>query len=223
MSANFVTGHSDGEEQMHRLHDAAERGGASLYGTGISPGYVNALALTLAGAGHARRPAPRHLRICPRRLTAAMGESAAHRLPDQNCCIRAIASTRDIAWTSSSGTPTVWMSAYTRSTGSDSPGRDATDPRSGIFRWSTHAQNSSFVTSSWSFRMWANSAVPRSIRSGGCETRVLRIRPAPSASSNVWSWPRPPRVFRTSTHPSVFQKRTMSARVAVRLGATTRR
>jgi hypothetical protein len=49
-TANFITGHSYGEDEMHRLHDAAERGGASLYGTGISPGYVNALALTLAGA-----------------------------------------------------------------------------------------------------------------------------------------------------------------------------
>ena len=49
-TANFITGHSYGDDDMHRLHDAAARGGASLYGTGISPGYVNALALTLAGA-----------------------------------------------------------------------------------------------------------------------------------------------------------------------------
>src|SRR3546814_19941433 len=35
---------------MRRLHQAAEGSGASLYGTGISPGHVSALALTLAGA-----------------------------------------------------------------------------------------------------------------------------------------------------------------------------
>ena len=49
-TANFITGHSYGDEQMRRLHEAAERGGASLYGTGINPGHVSAIALTLAGA-----------------------------------------------------------------------------------------------------------------------------------------------------------------------------
>ena len=49
-TANFITGHSYGDAQMRRLHEAAERGGASLYGTGINPGHVSAIALTLAGA-----------------------------------------------------------------------------------------------------------------------------------------------------------------------------
>src|SRR3546814_19112104 len=35
---------------MRRLHQAAEGSGASIDGTGISPGHVSALALTLAGA-----------------------------------------------------------------------------------------------------------------------------------------------------------------------------
>jgi hypothetical protein len=49
-TSNFITGHSYGEEQMARLHGAAERGGASLYGTGINPGQASALALTAAAA-----------------------------------------------------------------------------------------------------------------------------------------------------------------------------
>lgn len=48
-TANFITGRSYGDDQMARLHAAAEQGGASLYGTGISPGLANALALTIAG------------------------------------------------------------------------------------------------------------------------------------------------------------------------------
>lgn len=48
-TANFITGRSYGEADMKRLHTAAEKGGASLYGTGISPGLVNAVALTVAG------------------------------------------------------------------------------------------------------------------------------------------------------------------------------
>jgi 2,4-diaminopentanoate dehydrogenase len=49
-TANFITGHSYGEADMKRLHDAAVRGGASLYGTGINPGQASALALTAAAA-----------------------------------------------------------------------------------------------------------------------------------------------------------------------------
>jgi hypothetical protein len=49
-TANFITGHSYGEDQMHRLDDAAKRGGVSLYGTGISPGLAGAIALTAAAA-----------------------------------------------------------------------------------------------------------------------------------------------------------------------------
>lgn len=48
-TANFITGRSYGEADMKRLHAAAEQGGVSLYGTGISPGLVNAVALTVAG------------------------------------------------------------------------------------------------------------------------------------------------------------------------------
>jgi hypothetical protein len=48
-TANFITGRSYGETDMKRLHDAAEQGGVSLYGTGISPGLINAVALAVAG------------------------------------------------------------------------------------------------------------------------------------------------------------------------------
>ncbi|HEX9031454.1 MAG TPA: hypothetical protein VF834_06380 [Streptosporangiaceae bacterium] len=49
-TANFITGHSYGDEEMKRLHDAARRGAVSLYGTGISPGLIGAIALTAASA-----------------------------------------------------------------------------------------------------------------------------------------------------------------------------
>lgn len=48
-TANFITGRSYGDDQMRRLHDAAERGGVSLYGTGINPGLASAIALVVAG------------------------------------------------------------------------------------------------------------------------------------------------------------------------------
>jgi hypothetical protein len=48
-TANFITGHSYGEKSRQRLRDAAEQGGASLYGTGINPGLASAIALTVAG------------------------------------------------------------------------------------------------------------------------------------------------------------------------------
>jgi hypothetical protein len=55
-TANFITGHSYGDEQMQRLHRAAEQGGASLYGSGVNPGMANALALTVAsGVANLRR------------------------------------------------------------------------------------------------------------------------------------------------------------------------
>jgi hypothetical protein len=47
-TANFITGHSYGDEDMNRLHDAARRGGASLYGSGLSPGLIGAITLTAA-------------------------------------------------------------------------------------------------------------------------------------------------------------------------------
>ena len=49
-TANFITGHSYGDDEMKRLHKAAEKGGASLYGTGINPGLASAVALTAAAA-----------------------------------------------------------------------------------------------------------------------------------------------------------------------------
>lgn len=49
-TANFLTGRSYGEADMNRLHRAAEAGGASLYGAGINPGLVSAVALTAAAA-----------------------------------------------------------------------------------------------------------------------------------------------------------------------------
>jgi hypothetical protein len=49
-TANFITGHSYGDEDMNRLHDAARRGGVSLYGSGISPGLIGAITLTAASA-----------------------------------------------------------------------------------------------------------------------------------------------------------------------------
>jgi len=44
-TANFVTGKSYGEKDMLRLDEAARRGGASLYGSGINPGLANVLGL----------------------------------------------------------------------------------------------------------------------------------------------------------------------------------
>lgn len=49
-TANFITGHSYGEEARTRLDAAAKRGGVSLYGSGINPGMASALALTAAAA-----------------------------------------------------------------------------------------------------------------------------------------------------------------------------
>ncbi len=44
-TANFITGRSYGERDMLRLDEAARRGGASLYGSGINPGLANVLGL----------------------------------------------------------------------------------------------------------------------------------------------------------------------------------
>lgn len=44
-TANFITGRSFGAAAVKRLDDAAKRGGASLYGTGINPGQANILGL----------------------------------------------------------------------------------------------------------------------------------------------------------------------------------
>jgi hypothetical protein len=44
-TANFITGYSYGLGEQKRLNDAAVRGGVSLYGTGINPGFANILTL----------------------------------------------------------------------------------------------------------------------------------------------------------------------------------
>lgn len=49
-TASFVTGRSYGEDDMGRLHQAAESGGASLYGSGINPGLASVVALVSAAA-----------------------------------------------------------------------------------------------------------------------------------------------------------------------------
>lgn len=48
-TAAFVTGHSLGADRQ-RLVEACERGGTTLFGTGISPGFVELLAIVAAGA-----------------------------------------------------------------------------------------------------------------------------------------------------------------------------
>jgi len=44
-TANFITGLSYGKDEQARLHQAGVKGGASLYGTGINPGFADILAL----------------------------------------------------------------------------------------------------------------------------------------------------------------------------------
>ncbi len=45
----FITGRSFGENAIERLEAAAQHGGASLYGTGINPGFANIFALLSSG------------------------------------------------------------------------------------------------------------------------------------------------------------------------------
>jgi hypothetical protein len=47
-TAAFVTGHSQGDGRQ-RVADACERGGSSVFGTGINPGYASLLAIVSAG------------------------------------------------------------------------------------------------------------------------------------------------------------------------------
>lgn len=49
-TASFITGHCYGDADMARLCQAAERGGASLYGSGINPGLASVVALASAAA-----------------------------------------------------------------------------------------------------------------------------------------------------------------------------
>src|SRR3954470_18974226 len=48
-SAAFITGHSLGADRC-RIVDACTRGGSSMFGSGISPGFVELLAIVAAGA-----------------------------------------------------------------------------------------------------------------------------------------------------------------------------
>jgi len=48
-TAAFLTGWGFGDEVRNRLEQAARRGGASLFGSGMNPGFANLLALVSAG------------------------------------------------------------------------------------------------------------------------------------------------------------------------------
>jgi hypothetical protein len=47
-TASFITGHNQGDGR-DKLADACRRGGSTMFGSGISPGYVNQLAVVAAG------------------------------------------------------------------------------------------------------------------------------------------------------------------------------
>ena len=47
-TASFITGHNQGEGR-DRIAEACERGGSTMFGSGISPGYVNQLSIVAAG------------------------------------------------------------------------------------------------------------------------------------------------------------------------------
>jgi hypothetical protein len=47
-TASFITGHNQGDGR-DKIADACKRGGATMFGSGISPGYVNQLAIVAAG------------------------------------------------------------------------------------------------------------------------------------------------------------------------------
>lgn len=48
-TAAFITGHGLGAGQRERIQAACERGGASIFGSGINPGFADLLALVSAG------------------------------------------------------------------------------------------------------------------------------------------------------------------------------
>jgi hypothetical protein len=48
-TASFITGHSLGEGRQ-RIIDACERGGSSIFGSGINPGFAHLIAIAAAGA-----------------------------------------------------------------------------------------------------------------------------------------------------------------------------
>ncbi len=45
-TASFITGRGYGEPARQQLEDAAQAGGVSLFGSGINPGWVDALVAT---------------------------------------------------------------------------------------------------------------------------------------------------------------------------------
>ena len=47
-TASFITGHNQGEGR-DRIAEACQRGGSTMFGSGISPGYVNQLSIVAAG------------------------------------------------------------------------------------------------------------------------------------------------------------------------------
>jgi 2,4-diaminopentanoate dehydrogenase len=47
-TASFITGHNQGDGR-DKIVEACQRGGATMFGSGISPGYVNQLAIVAAG------------------------------------------------------------------------------------------------------------------------------------------------------------------------------
>ncbi len=49
-TASFLTGHAYGEEARTRIREAAEAGGASIFGSGINPGWADNLAATASSA-----------------------------------------------------------------------------------------------------------------------------------------------------------------------------
>lgn len=49
-TSNFITGSAYEPGDQQRIQAAAERGGASIYGSGINPGHASAMALTAAAA-----------------------------------------------------------------------------------------------------------------------------------------------------------------------------
>jgi hypothetical protein len=48
-TAAFITGHGLGDEARQRIEDACQRGGSTMFGSGMNPGFANLLGLVSAG------------------------------------------------------------------------------------------------------------------------------------------------------------------------------
>jgi hypothetical protein len=48
-TAAFITGHGLGEEARQRIEEACQRGGSTMFGSGMNPGFANLLGLVSAG------------------------------------------------------------------------------------------------------------------------------------------------------------------------------